>query len=150
MRCRADSLTVGTARALGATVVAGSYPVLVVDRQGVQLWDSETATTQLLSLPWSQLGSAVLGDPHGDPTAMVTHGVYRLEHAYDRLLIPAESGDGATGLQLPVLAGNPIARGTSFADAYDLRTLSRKINGYKAVHDREHSASAGDSVDTPR
>ena len=60
----------------------------------------------------------------------------RMARAYERLAIGIVQDGTVVQLQFGVAGSAPMTRGSVYGDAYDLRALTRQINGYKAVHDR--------------
>jgi hypothetical protein len=139
--CVADAVTVRAAAELGVALRRRRAFVLVVSVSGVQIWASSSASELLLDLPWEQVGSASMGDPLGDPRFRGTSG--QLVPDYDRLLIPVTHEGRVVRLQLIALVSHPGTRRYPYADPYDLRMLSRQINGYKSVHDREADTKRG-------
>ena len=130
----ADELTRSAAAALGVNLIRGAFTV-VVSRQGMQFWSGLQATRLKIDVTWSELGTAVLGEPSGDMSKQFGSGYGLGPWVYPRVSIEVTSNELTGHLQFPVssAAGSNVG---PFCDAYDLRRLVRQINGYKSVHDR--------------
>lgn len=133
----ADSLTRRSAVRLGFEVARSSTLVGVANLRGIQLWAGNRAHHLLVDAPWPDVGCVELGDPSGDMTRQYRSFV---QPNYERVSIEISQGAVRERLQFAIYTGSSGGTRSMWGDAFDIRQLTRKINGYRAVFDRGQSA----------
>ena len=130
----ADELTRTAAKSFRLELAPGETLVGVVSVEGIQVWVGSTADRLLADVRWQQIGEIDFGDPNGDVTqpTRVSFDIANYQRVSVELTIKAVRAH----LQFPIHSETHGSSQAGLGDAYDIRKLIRRINGYREVASR--------------